>query len=331
MNQINQINKTNHTNQTDQTDQRDQSDETDRTDQMNTNVQRPTSFESNGYLILKRIIVSAIGLAGLLLMPLVVGFEAWAQEVKHESETELAKKTQNPVADLISIPLQNRTNFGIGPNHRTQNLLNVQPVVPISLNSEWNLITRTIMPIIKQPDISTTNDNTWGIGSTSFTALLSPADPGPVIWGVGPAIQIPTTTDDQLGSRKWGAGPSVVALTMQGPWVFGAIANQVWSIAGSNDRPNTSTFFTNAFLNYNLGDGWYLTSSPIITADWQATPGNKWTVPVGGGFGKVQRIGGLPFNLSVAAYENVVRPDPGADWELRLQIALLLPKSLFTK
>ena len=272
-----------------------------------------------------------ISLAGLLLLPLGSGCEALAEEKVHESATELAKKSQNPVANLISIPLQNRMNFGIGPNHRTQNLLNVQPVVPISLNSEWNLITRTIIPILKQPDIATTNDNTWGIGSTLFTALLSPANSGSVTWGVGPAIQIPTTTDDQLGSRKWGAGPSVVVLTMQGHWVYGAIANQVWSIGGNNDRPNTSTFFTNAFVNYNLGDGWYLTSSPIITADWQATPGNKWTFPVGGGFGKVQRIGGLPFNLSVAAYENVVRPDPGADWELRLQIALLLPKSIFTK
>jgi hypothetical protein len=275
---------------------------------------------------MKRRIFSAVSLAGLLLMPLVVGFEALAQE----SETELAKKTQNPVANLISIPLQNRMNFGIGPNHRTQNLLNVQPVVPISLNSEWNLITRTIMPIIKQPDIATTNDNTWGIGSTSFTALLSPANSGPVIWGVGPAIQIPTTTDDQLGSRKWGAGPSVVVLTMQGPWVYGAIANQVWSIDGSNNRPNTSTFFTNAFLNYNLGDGWYLTSAPIITADWQASGGNKWTVPVGGGFGKVFRIGKLPFNANAGYYANVIRPDPGAEWELRLQIALLLPKSIFS-
>ena len=282
-------------------------------------------------IIMTRSLLSAISLAGLLLMPLGVGFEALAQEKAQESETELAKKTQNPVADLISIPLQNRMNFGIGPNNRMQNVMNVQPVVPISLNSEWNLITRTIMPIIKQPDIATTNDNTWGIGSTTFTALLSPADPGAVIWGVGPAIQIPTTTEDQLGSRKWGAGPSVVALTMQGHWVYGAIANQVWSIDGSNNRPNTSTFFTNAFLNYNLSDGWYLTSSPIITADWEGSNGHKWTVPVGGGFGKIQRIGRLPFNLSVAAYSNVVRPDPGADWELRLQIALLLPKSLFTK
>jgi hypothetical protein len=136
---------------------------------------------------MKRSLFSAVSLAGLLL-PLGVGFEALAQEKVQESETELAKKTQNPVANLISIPLQNRMNFGIGPNNRMQNVLNVQPVVPISLNSEWNLITRTIMPIIKQPDIPTTNDNTWGLGPTTFTVFLSPANPGPVIWGAGPVF-----------------------------------------------------------------------------------------------------------------------------------------------
>jgi len=112
-------------------------------------------------------------------------------------------------------------------------------------------------------------------------------------------------------------------------WVIGVIANQVWSIAGNDDRPNTSAFFTQYFINYNLPDAWYLTSAPIITADWQASPGNKWTVPVGGGFGKVFRIGKLPFNANCGYYANVVRPDPGADWTLRLQIALLLPKSIF--
>jgi hypothetical protein len=277
-------------------------------------------------MVMTRSLFSAISLTGLLLVLPAGGFKALAQE----SETELAKKTQNPVADLISIPLQNNTGFGIGPNHRTQNVLNVQPVVPISLNSEWNLITRTIMPIIKQPNIRTTDDDTWGLGATTFTAFLSPAKPGSMIWGVGPAIQIPTTTDNNLGSRKWGAGPSAVLLTMQGPWVIGVIANQVWSIGGNNDRPNTSTFFTQYFINYNLPDAWYLTSAPIITADWQASAGNKWTVPVGGGFGKVFRIGKLPFNANCGYYANVVRPDPtGADWTFRLQIALLLPKSIF--
>lgn len=274
---------------------------------------------------MSRKIYTAISLAGLLLMSLGIGVEASAQD----SETELAKKTQNPVADLISIPFQNNTNFGIGPNNRTQNVLNVQPVIPISLNSEWNLITRTIMPIIKQPNLATSNDNTWGLGDVNATAFLSPANSGPVIWGVGPSLQLPTGTDDATSTRKWAAGPSFVALTMQGPWVFGGLVRQDWSFAGNSDRRSTSQALLQPFINYNLTDGWYLTSSPIMTADWEATDGNKWTVPVGGGFGKVFRIGKLPFNANWGYYANVVRPDPGADWTLRFQIALLLPKSIF--
>lgn len=273
-----------------------------------------------------RSLCSAVILAALLLMPLVVGFEALAQE----SETELAKKTQNPVADLISIPFQNNMNFGIGPNNRMQNVLNVQPVIPISLNREWNLITRTIIPIIKQPNLATSNEDTWGLGDVNVTAFLSPANSGPITWGVGPSVQLPTGTDDATGTRKWAAGPSAVALTMQGPWVVGGLVRQDWSFAGNSDRRSTSSALIQPFVNYNLPEGWYLTTSPIITADWEATNGNKWTVPVGGGFGKIVRIGKLPFNLQLAAYSNVVRPDPGADWTLRFSIALLLPKSIFS-
>lgn len=141
--------------------------------------------------------------------------------------------------------------------------------------------------------------------------------------------------DDVLGSRKWGAGPPAVLLTIQGPWVVGLVANQVWSLTGSHDgstpsaSPNVSRFLTQYFVNYDLPNGWYGTSSPIITADWEVGSGDKWTVAVGGGFGKVFCVGKLPFNGNISAYANVVRPDPGPDWTLRLQIALLLPKSIF--
>jgi hypothetical protein len=258
---------------------------------------------------------------------LIMGIGPYA--AAEESNTDLAKKTQNPVADLISIPLQNNMNFGIGPNNRMQNVLNVQPVIPISLNREWNLITRTIMPIIKQPDLATTKDDTWGLGDVNFSAFLSPADSGSFIWGIGPSVQFATGTHDSTGTRKWAAGPSVVGLSIQGPWVAGALFQQIWSFAGNNDRADISQALVQPFLNYNLPNGWYLTSSPIITANWEATNGNKWTVPVGGGFGKVFRIGKLPFNANCGYYANVVRPDPGPDWTLRLQIALLLPKSIF--
>jgi hypothetical protein len=275
---------------------------------------------------MKRSLCSAVTLAALLLMPLVVGFEALAQE----SETELAKKTQNPVADLISIPFQNNMNFGIGPNNRMQNVLNVQPVIPISLNREWNLITRTIIPIIKQPNLATSNEDTWGLGDVNVSAFLSPADSKPIIWGVGPSVQLPTGSDEATSTRKWAAGPSAVALTTLGPWVVGGLVQQVWSFAGNSDRRSLSQALIQPFVNYNLPDGWYLTASPVITADWEAADGNKWTVPVGGGFGKVFFIGKLPFNANCGYYANVVRPDPGADGTLRLQIALLLPKSIFS-
>ena len=266
-----------------------------------------------------------------LLTTLVISFLAFPTLAKAEDDSELAKKSQNPVADLISVPFQNNMNFGLEPNHRMQNVLNVQPVIPFNLTDNWNLITRTIMPIIKQPDLRTTSDDTWGIGDINMSLFLSPAKNEGLIWGAGPILQFPTGTDEVLSTRKWAAGPSGVGLYMHGPWVVGLLANNIWSYAGNNDRKDVSQFLAQYFVNYNLPNAWYLTSAPIITANWKAEgKGNKWTVPVGGGFGKVFRIGKLPFNGSVAAFSNVVRPDGAADWTLRIQLAVLLPKSMFS-
>lgn len=248
-----------------------------------------------------------------------------------EGESELAKEAQNPVADLISIPFQNNMNFGLEPNHRTQNVLNIQPVIPFELTDDWNLITRTIMPIIKQPDLRTTSDDTWGIGDINMSLFFAPAKSEGLLWGLGPVLHFPTGTDEVLSTRKWAAGPSGVGLYVHGPWVMGILANNIWSYAGNKDRKDMSQFLAQYFINYNLPNAWYLTTAPIITANWEAEgKGNKWTVPVGGGFGKVFRIGKLPFNGNVAAFANVVRPDNGPDWTLRVTLALLLPKSLFS-
>ena len=212
------------------------------------------------------------------------------------SPSDLAKQAQNPIANLISLPLQNNTNFGIGPDDETQNILNIQPVWPFSLNDKWNLITRTIVPVISQPGVLTDGEGrVFGLGDTTFSAFFSPKDSGKLIWGVGPILLFPTATDATLGSDKWGAGPSLVVLTMPGQWVIGSLFSNVWSFSGSGDQ-DVNLFTWQYFVNYNLPEGWYLTSAPIITANWEANNDNRWTVPFGGGVGKIFKIGKQPLN-----------------------------------
>ena len=285
--------------------------------------------------------------SALLALLLVLLFLMWCSRVmaQQESETEeLAKKTQNPVADLISVPLQNNFNFGAGFNHNKMiYALNVQPVIPVNLNEEWNLITRIIMPIINQPSLFPTHGgalpSTTGTGFGDFnpTFFLSPAKPGELIWGIGPTFTLPTATDRNLGAGQFSIGPAGVVLTMQGHWVFGALMNNQWSVAGWGDKP-VNSMLLQPFINYNLPDGWYLTSAPILTADWKADEaGDVWTVPLGGGVGKLFRLGQIlpleghplakpPINTQLAAYGNVATPEFGPKWQLRLQIQFLFPK-----
>jgi hypothetical protein len=241
-----------------------------------------------------------------------------------QSDTELAKQTQNPVADLISLPFQNNTNFEWGAEEKTENTLNVQPVIPVSLGDDWNLITRTILPIKSQPAIVEGQDRENGLGDTTFTGFFSPKEAGSFIWGAGPVVLLPTATDDRLGCECWGGGPSFVVLKMSGPWVVGSLFSQVWDFEGSDE--DVSLFTWQYFVNYNLKDGWYLSSAPINTANWEADSGEKWTVPVGGGGGKILRIGKLPVNISAQAYYNVEKPDFVGDWSARLQVQFLFPK-----
>jgi hypothetical protein len=239
---------------------------------------------------------------------------------------ELAKETQNPVAKLISVPFQNNFNFNIGPNHVTQYDLNIQPVIPISLNKDWNLITRTIMPIISQPSAGPGIPSAAGLGDINPTFFLSPAGGSKkFIWGAGPTFTLPTATEPLLGNQEWCAGPAIVVLTMQGHWVAGVLMNQQWSFAGWGTH-SVSTFLTQPFVNYNIKHGWYLSSSPIITANWKTSGNNAWTVPLGGGAGKLQFFGKLPINFSLQAFYNVLAPQTGPDWQLRFQMQFLFPK-----
>ncbi len=243
------------------------------------------------------------------------------------SAEELAKLAQNPVGNLISVPFQNNTNLNYGPEKGTQNVLNIQPVIPVSVNSDWNIITRTILPVVSMPSLYPGDDRTNGIGDMVFTGFLSPANPGKFIWGVGPVVQIPTNSDEVLGNKNWGLGASGVVLHLEkgDPWVYGVLVNNVWSLSSDEQGGSYNNGLIQPFLNYNF-PGFYLTSAPIATVNWEADTGNQWTVPLGGGIGKIFHVGKLPVNASLQAYYNVVTPDDGPDWQIRAQVQFMFPK-----
>jgi hypothetical protein len=259
------------------------------------------------------------------------------QQQKQEAEKpdakasagDLAKATQNPVASLISVPVSNVTDFNIGPFDRDRNtVIQVQPVIPISLGQNWNLITRTIGTLVFQPDVTQPQQGRFGINDINPSFFLSPANPGKLIWGAGPTFLIPTASDNVLGTGKFCIGPAIVALVQPGKWTLGVLVNNLWSVAGSGSRPDVNSMTLQYFINYNLKKGYYITLQPIISANWNAPSGNIWLVPFGGGIGRIMRLGFQPVNVTVQAYGNVQRPNnlPSPTWQLKFQIAFLYPK-----
>lgn len=262
--------------------------------------------------------------AGLLLVttPLI-----HAQEAEGAlSASDIAKETQNPMADLISVPIQNNFAFGIGPDDGSQYVMNIQPVIPTDLSEDWRLINRIVAPLISNNKFL---GSKAGLGDIQYQGFIGPAEEGKIVWGLGPILSMPTATDQTLGTGKWSAGPGAVAVYMKGPWVAGALINNIWSFAGDSDRQDVNAMLIQYFVTYNFDKGWYVTTSPINTANWEASRGDQWTVPLGGGFGKVVFAGELPINLQLQAYSNVVTPDNGPDWSMRFQIQTVLPKALF--
>ena len=238
-----------------------------------------------------------------------------------QSADELAQKAANPIADLMSIPFQNNTDFGLGTYDRTRNVLNIQPVIPLA---HGKLITRTIIPFVWLPDVTAeTGSFSSGLSDIVFTAFYVPSG-GALMWGVGPVLEFPTGGASR-GAEKWSVGPSVVALKQAGAWTFGVLANQVWSIAGDATRQSVSRGLLQYFVVRQLGHGWYVNMAPVITVNWKAASGQKWLVPLGAGGGKLVFLGKLPVNLQSQVYYNVVKPDAGPDWQLRFQLQVLLP------
>lgn len=249
------------------------------------------------------------------------------QNTNNSPDEDLLKATQNPVADLISVPIQNITNFGIGPYHRTDNTVSFQPVIPLTLSNDWMLVSRIIQPVSWQPYPERASGGQFGLGDMNPTFFLSPRNPGNLIWGAGPAMVIPTATNRILGLGEFCMGPSAVVLAQPGNWTIGALVSNVWSVAGvDGSRPSVNRMSLQYFVSYILKDDWYLSSSPTLSADWTASRGNQWLVPVGGGIGKLVLFGTKPVDFFAGFYGNVVKPDGGPSWQMLLQMTLLFPK-----
>ena len=253
-----------------------------------------------------------------------------------EAADKLRKAAQNPVASLISVPIQENWNFNIGSANRTQNVMNIQPVIPLSAGTNWNLIIRWIAPVIYQPFVVSVpqppgppvqvQSGVYGFGDMQPAFFLSPKK-GKVIWGLGPQLLLPTATNTAiLGQGKFGLGPTAVVLVQPGKWTLGFLTNNVWSVAGHSDRPDVNQFLLQYFINYNLAKGWYLTWQPTLTANWEMKNGGRWVVPLGGGIGRIMRLGAQPVNLGLQFYGNAVHPPGASPWTLRISIAFLFPK-----
>ena len=262
------------------------------------------------------------------------------------AEEDLAKQSQNPLGTIISLPFENNFYFGVGPSDNTGFGLTWKPVYPVGIG-KWNLINRFIVPVMYSPGqdedvlldsslefgnasvIELLSGSEFGLADITYSGYFSPKESGSWIWGLGGSFVLPTATSDRYASDKWAAGPAFVALTMPGNWVTGLLIQNVWSFAGDSDANEVNKFLFQYFINYNLSDGWYLSTTPIITANWEADSGDQWTVPFGGGVGKLVKHGKLPVDYKLTAYWNAEKPDFGPDWQLQFTIKFLLPKSIF--
>lgn len=253
-----------------------------------------------------------------------------------ESGGGLRAATQNPISALISLPF--KFTFDNGAENGDANTLNIQPVVPMTVG-DWNLVSRAIVPLINAPGgITGLPDNpgvgepvdkgrTSGLGDINYTLFFNPLETkGRLIWGAGPSITMPTASDDRLGSGKWSGGASVVGLTQPGWGTYGTLLRHLWSFAGDGDRRDVNQSLIEPFVNYNLEKGWYLISDSVITVDWKAESGDEVTLPLGGGVGKIFKIGNQAMNSRVEAYYNIVHPDAGPDWTIGGTIQFLFPK-----
>ena len=262
----------------------------------------------------------------LVLFVCLMRLALCAQET---SRQELRKIARNPFADVIKVPLVADIYLDAGSYHRTGSDLQIQPVFPIRISAGWLLVPRLMATAVNYvPSLTQPSGGRLGLGDTVSTLFFTPADASGLIWGIGPALLIPTATSSELGAGRWALGPSFVVLSQPKWGSVGILVQNLWSFAGSAKRGPVNQMQLNPAFSYNLGHSWYLTTSPTWSADWTQPASERWLVPVGGGLGRTFKLGRKPVDANLTLYRNVVRPanQPSPKWQVTVQITFLWTK-----
>ena len=268
----------------------------------------------------------------------MVSFEAFSQTDTTDEESELGQKTQNPLANLVVIPIQNNVSFNNTQNRSTGYIMNIQPVFPLQLG-KLSIVNRLTFGFGYIPGITAGDDaipvgaadegrtgGTWGTLDLNYTGFFTPKSLGDFHWGIGPSITLPIASDNRMGSGKWSLGPSLAVVWQPGKWTFDAILRQLWSVGGNSERKEVNQLYLQPLAAYNLKHGWALATMPIVTTNWDEPEGERWLIPVGGGVNKLFKVNNLPILLMCHYYYHLVKPELAATSELRVQLSIILAK-----
>ena len=262
---------------------------------------------------------------GAVLLGAVVASHAAAQDdaaTQRGDNERLAREVQNPFSDLITVPFQNTANFGYSPENGLQNVLNIQPVVPVPIAKSWEILARPILPV----SYSSVPSSEFGLGDVNLEAILSPTASPDLEWGVGVVLSAPTASRESLGWGKWTAGLVIGVYRELERWTWSLVVTQQWSYAGDRHRDSVSFLQISPGLNYNFDDGWYATFAPPVSADFSIHRGQQWLVPLGAGLGKLFPIGRQSLSVSLEGYWSVIHPSGGPRATAVFTVTLVFPE-----
>src|SRR5208283_724367 len=235
---------------------------------------------------------------------------------------ELAISVHNPFEDFVKVPIQSTTGFQLGPHHKVGDSVNVEPLLPFSLNADWDLFARPSLTFTYAP----TPREQSGLEDLEISFALSPAKNGTWVWAVGPIFDFPTASSSELGTGRWSAGPTAALVYSEGPWLNAILTDQLMSFAGNRERGSVNQTYIEPMISYNFESGWYADVDPAITYDWTADIANAWLIPMGADIGKAFKMGSQDLSLQIGAYDLLKRPDDAPQWIMRVSATFLFPK-----